>query len=176
MTPHGVALDAVSFGSIPELTPMDIAAGIGLAHLCDGEAALLRVRYCGDASSFSVARIAWYARVHSIGIEDRWPRPSSSSPTWMILSLASLVEHCNSSRCHTCHGVAHLMINNIVASCPACGGTGQGPIGERLLASLANIPRTTWQRTYSPLMEVCRRELATVDNRACALVAAKLRG
>jgi hypothetical protein len=176
LTPHGIPFDAVSFGGIPELSSTDVAAGIAMAHLCIGEAALLRVRYCGDQSSWTEARIAWYSRVHSIGIEDRWPKPSSRHPTWLVMALGSLVEHCGSGRCHVCHGVAHLLINNLVATCAACRGSGREPIGERRLSELAAIPRTTWRRTYSVLMEVCRREIETIDSRACAAVAAKLRG
>ena len=177
MTPHGVALDAVSFGSIPELTPMDIAAGIGLAHLCDLESALLLAKYCGDASSRHTARIAWYAHIHTLGISYNWPRPSSTRPAWLVMSLASLIEYCESSRCTRCKGTKDVTINSLKVNCPKCYGTGlKVPISERDLCLYANIPRTTWQRTFSPLMDFCRRELTTIDQRACALVAAKLRG
>jgi len=175
MCTHGVAFDSVSFGGRPELTAQDVAAAIGMAGLCDGEVALLRLRYCGDQSSWTTARIAWYARVHDMGIRGRWPRPSHEHPAWMVLALGSLVDHCGPGTCSTCNGVAHLLINNKVQACGACQGSGKESISERQLATLANIPRTTWQRVYTPLLAECRAVLRAIDDRACAKVGFRLR-
>ena len=176
LCPHGVRFDAVSFGgSVDTLSPQDVAASIGMAHLDDLSVSLLRVRYCGDSTSWSALQIGWYVRVHDMGIRGRWPRPDSQHPAWMVLALGSLVDHCGPGTCSTCNGVAHLLINNKVQACAACSGSGKESISERQLATLANIPRTTWQRVYTPLLAECRAVLRAIDDRACAKVGFRLR-
>lgn len=173
LAPKGVDLASAGGRSIDALTPNDIAAAIGLANISELQSNLLRVRYVGDSTCWETLRRDWFLHCVSLGTDYHWKVEYGKS-LYMLLSLASLLEHVQARTCRACQGVAHLLIDNVLKACPFCRGAGRKGLSDRKLAKIAGVTREVWGNTYSGYLRICASELQTLDDQAIARIKGRI--
>lgn len=155
MTAHGIQINGMGFGGIPDLSQTDIAAALAGLH---GPAYwLMRLKYCGDVSQAKplAESIAWHMLSEAMaGGED------VSAQIARKLARVIVLQFTTGPVCEDCHGTGTAFECATVKDCRPCGGTGRLAMTAERSATIAGVSAPTYRKRYAYLVnqEVARLE------------------
>lgn len=132
------SFDAMAPGGISTMTPMDLAAAMGMGKLSRAAELVGYAKHTDDMVS-SAALIDLLAD----RLFDRVPRSGLSVDQRLLLAQLVMYESLSNRKCQRCRGAGVMKSQK---DCIACGGTGQGkPASERVCAEFLGITRHAWR-------------------------------
>lgn len=156
MTAHGIQINGMGFGGIPDLSQTDVAAALAGLH---GPAYwLMRLKYCGDVSLAKplADSIAWRMLGEAMVGEGE----DVSAQVARKLSVVILMQFTTGPVCEDCHGTGTAFEGATVRDCRPCGGTGRLVMTTERSANIAGVSAPTYRKRYADLVnaEVARLE------------------
>lgn len=163
-------------GSIPDLTPEDIAAGLAG---CTPVAYYLGLyKYAGDRSVLNDLEKHVFANIGQIAYDKRWFDDGQYSAMCRFLNSwhsgelkgnQDAMDEQERTWCKTVHQLARLLVDEVVfenthktcggtgiyqrSICKGCGGTGRRPSSGRDNARFLNVSKNAWIFDWEPLFD-----------------------
>lgn len=172
LTAHGPDMLARGRGGIPELTPLDVAAALGMAHLSRVESLLLLAKYTQDISQVRPLALAWYLHVVDIAYRDAW-EIERGVPRLLRLALWTLRPALLEMRCESCGGPGLHHNQRVCATCSGTGIAAAPTVGEA--AAWLLVKRADYLATWSRRETALAADLQLAETHAEAAIRRALR-
>jgi len=144
MLPKSVNLIG-SRGGIPDLTGMDVAAGLANCP-CEHAYIVLTAKYCYDVQSCKQLQkmLTEIARSRIQGLN----HPEGEKQAALYIMTLLWIQHMGGYKCGTCKGAGE----RDSKICPTCQGSTWGQISDRKRAELLHVGKDMYRRKWRPVV------------------------
>ena len=149
VTARAVPLEP-SISSFGRLTTNDILHALGLiAH--PGAVLLVRVKYCQQSELLSDLDLRFWQATVNKALEHNWPYPRKMEGKEFFRNMGRLAlsENIQPGICLECGGTGKAILNDLLADCPPCRGSGRSSHPEASRARMLDMPYMTWKNTWA---------------------------
>lgn len=153
MTAKNASIDSMGISGELKITSYDVAVALSYGTLSEYAYYLGRAKYCHDETAHTVLWEHLEERIQQAIKKNNWKDSEGRAKGMALLVLNEGVYRLPCTHCHG-RGIiwkkskGNGSINN-GKQCAKCNGTGLGRLSERQRAKIANVPISSWTRTWA---------------------------